>query len=50
MEGSTSNFDKAVKCVQDHAKALQKKAGDEGMLDIYGVYNLATVGKCDVKK
>jgi acyl-CoA-binding protein len=50
MEDVQASFDKAVEYVKNNSGALKDKAGNDGMLDIYGCYKLAVEGKVNIKK
>eukprot|EP00343_Euplotes_focardii_P001127 CAMPEP_0205799238 /NCGR_PEP_ID=MMETSP0205-20121125/433_1 /ASSEMBLY_ACC=CAM_ASM_000278 /TAXON_ID=36767 /ORGANISM="Euplotes focardii, Strain TN1" /LENGTH=99 /DNA_ID=CAMNT_0053060199 /DNA_START=15 /DNA_END=314 /DNA_ORIENTATION=+ len=47
MEGDlNTKFDKAAEAIRNN-EAIAKAAKQEDMLDIYGCFKLASVGKCD---
>ena len=50
MEDADAKFNKAKEYVAANAGALKDKAGNDGMLDIYGCFKIATDGKCTTSR
>ena len=49
MEDVSAKLDKAANAVKNNEKKM-KDAKQEDVLDIYGCYKLATVGKCNIDR
>mgnify|MGYP006286213925 CR=1 FL=1 len=49
MEGGDDKFEKAAAAIRNNEDKA-KAAKQEDMLDIYGCYKIATVGKCNTDR